>query len=122
MSNLSFSEKRTLQRTVDDSLASLAGPLGFKEKRTVQRALDEALQRLGAALRPAESPDLLFLRSVANGAKDSMVTSLGLLKSLLDNIEAAVKALVAAGTDVDAIPEPNGAITRWAELEGTVEG
>jgi len=56
---LSFSEKRSLQKTVDEKQAELeAGSLSFSAKRAAQRDLDEALVKLGSAAGPATTTDV----------------------------------------------------------------
>lgn len=57
-SGLSFSEKRPLQKTVNDSLSTLEGAdLPFAAKRTAQKSMNDALDRLDAGSVPIINPE-----------------------------------------------------------------
>lgn len=93
---LSFSEKRGLQKEVQNCLASLGEKPDFKTKRSLQKQLAEALAKLGAGI-AGKTESLLdqflankFIREAPNKFFSIFTKVYGLAQGQLENLKQPI--------------------------------
>lgn len=92
---LSFSEKRSLQRIVQDRLVDLeSGTLSFQQKRAVQRELEDALNRLTGG------------KTSSGSLYDALVSGKFLHESPLKFLSILNKVAGEVGNDANKVHEP----------------
>jgi hypothetical protein len=105
---LSFTEKRTLQRVVQDKISELEGAgLSFKEKREAQRALEEALAKLEGAVAPRVNSKLNDLLA-GKFTNEEPMRFLAILEEVVNELNG----------DIEPIKEPTIAYIKRAKMLG----